>query len=215
MPGRATATTTKRRGLDRSIVVATALDLLDEQGVDGFSMTRLGDRLGVTAMALYRHVSDRADLERAVVELALGELASPSAAVDDWEAGVATWMHLVRQCWTAHPWVGGMLGTRAELSPPWLVAVDRLAEILGNAGFTPTAVARELVQISRTTVGVLWQEVNAPLPQSGLNKAAFDHLPASARRRWQPLTKALRRYDNTALFDDLVAGTLDRLRAAR
>lgn len=176
-------------------------------------MTRLGERLGVTAMALYRHVTDRSDLERAVVELVLGELASFSTEPDDWEAGVAAWMHSVRRCWITHPWVGGMLGTRSELSPPWLAAIDGLAAILARSHLTPTTVARELTQISRTTIGVLWLEVNAPLPQTGLTEAAIAHMPATSQRRWQPLTKALSRYGNDDLFADLVTGTLDRLRA--
>jgi hypothetical protein len=148
-----------------------------------------------------------------VVELVLGELASSSTEADDWEAGVAAWMHSVRRCWITHPWVGGLLGTRTELSPPWLAAIDRLAGILARARLTPSNVARELVQISRATIGVLWLEVNAPLPQADLTEAAIAHMPATAQRRWQPLTKALRRYGNDELFDDLVTGTLERLRA--
>src|SRR5919106_685635 len=206
MTGPAT-TTAKRPRLDRSSVVAAARDLLDEEGAAGLSMTRLGERLGVTAMALYRHVTDRSDLERAVVELVLGELATPSADVDDWEAGVAAWMHSIRRCWITHPWVGGMLGTRTELSPQWLAAVDRLAAILAHAHLTPTEMAHELVQISRTTIGVLLLEVNAPLPQTGLTDAALAHLPATAQRRWQSLTRALHRFGNDELFDDLVTET--------
>lgn len=204
---------TKRPRLDRSTVIAAARDLLDEQGIAGLSMARLGERLGVTAMALYRHVRDRSELERAVVELVLGELANSATDEEEWEAGVAAWMHSIRRCWIAHPWVGGLLGTRTELSPPWLAVIDRLAATLERAPLGPMKVAQELVLISRSTIGVLWLEVNAPLPQTGLTDSALAQLPIMSRRRWKALTRTWRRYDNDDLFDDLVADTLDRLRA--
>ena len=107
------APTRRRRRLDRAEVIEAARDLLDEQGFEAFSMSRLGDRLGVTAMALYRHVADRADLERAVAQLVLADLAgAPSAG--EWPEAVATWMHRVRDHWLRHPWLGRLLGDRAE-----------------------------------------------------------------------------------------------------
>lgn len=207
-----TTATLKRPRLDRSTVVAAAQKLLDDDGAETFSMTRLADRLGVTAMALYRHVADRGDLERAVVELVLGELVSSQSVPGDWEDSVAEWMNTVRRCWTAHPWVGGMLGSRTELSPPWLAAMDRLAAILVSAGLSPTAVAREAVHTARTTVGVLLVEVSAPLPHPNLTEDAITHLPEPAWRRWQSIAVALRDYGNDELFDDFVRATLTRLR---
>ena len=205
--------TPKRARLDRSMVVAAARELLDEQGAVHLSMARIAVRLGVTAMALYRHVADRDDLERAVVELVLGELASPAPPVpDDWEGCVADWMNAMRRCWIAHPWVGGMLGSRTELSPPWVAAVDRLAVILAGAGLSPPAVAREVVHISRTTVGLLWLEVSAPLPHANLAEAAVTHLPEPAWSRWQSIAVALHDYGNDELFVDFVSATLARLR---
>jgi AcrR family transcriptional regulator len=206
----ATATPTRRRPrLDRASVVEAARDLLDEQGIDGFSMSRLGDRLGVTAMALYRHVTDRADLERAVAELVLADLAgAPSAG--DWPEAVATWMHRVREHWLRHPWLGRLLGGRAELSPPWLAALDRLARILEAAGFPPDVVARELVRISRATAGTVMLENAAPLVHSA---GVFDNLPAPDRARWRPIAAHLARYRDDDLFADLTADTIARLRS--
>jgi AcrR family transcriptional regulator len=55
-------TAAPRARIDRATVVASARQLLDEEGMAGLSMAKLGQRLGVTGMALYRHVADRADL---------------------------------------------------------------------------------------------------------------------------------------------------------
>ena len=48
-------------------IVATAVELLDGQGVDGLKMRQLADRLGSGAMSLYWHV----DNKEAVFDLAL------------------------------------------------------------------------------------------------------------------------------------------------
>lgn len=175
-------------------------------------MTRVAERLGVTTMALYRHVADRDDLEHAVVEIVLAELAGPLPDTGEWESGVAGWMHALRRCWIAHPWVASMLGTRTELSPSWMAAIDGLMAILFDAGLPSNQAAHEAVLISRTTVGLLWLEVNAPLPQPGLGEAATAHLPDSAWPRWRQLAESLDSYGNDDLFNDLVTHTLTRLR---
>jgi AcrR family transcriptional regulator len=208
------ASATRRTRLDRALVVESARQLLDDDGLAGFSMTRLGERLGVTAMALYRHVSDRADLERAVVELVLDDLAVEHGAHDAHDAhdehdahdgsgadAVATWMRRVRAHWLEHPWLGLLLGSSTSLNPAWVVALERLAGALEGAGLAHAEVARELVRISRTTCGILVQEVAAPLPQrGGLTRSLVGY------------AAELERYDGDALFDDLVAETVARVR---
>jgi AcrR family transcriptional regulator len=198
------ATTPGRTRLDRATVVEAARELLDGEGLAALSMPRLGERLGVSAMALYRHVSDRADLESAVVELVLGDLAVEDASEDDFEddsdGAVATWMHRVRAHWLEHPWLGSLLGSSTSLNPSWVTALEHLAHALERAGLPDDEVGRELVRISRTTCGIVIQEIAAPLPQ-----------PGGLARSLGRYSPALRRYDNDALFDDLVAETVRRV----
>ncbi|WP_343730017.1 TetR family transcriptional regulator [Duganella sp.] len=51
-------------GVSRDAILAAALVLLDEGGGQGLTMRALAQRLGVTAMSLYRHVGDHAGLLR-------------------------------------------------------------------------------------------------------------------------------------------------------
>ena len=48
-----------RAPLTREKIVEKALDILDADGVEGISMRRLGDALGVEAMALYHHFPNK------------------------------------------------------------------------------------------------------------------------------------------------------------
>jgi AcrR family transcriptional regulator len=55
--------------LTRDVIVSAALELMDLQGVDGFSMRKLAARLDVSPQALYWHFEGKDDLCKAVVEL--------------------------------------------------------------------------------------------------------------------------------------------------
>jgi AcrR family transcriptional regulator len=61
-------------GLSRARVCQEALALVDAEGPEALSMRRLGARLGVEAMSLYRHVRDKADLIDALHAAVLGDL---------------------------------------------------------------------------------------------------------------------------------------------
>ena len=58
----------RRKSLSRDAVVAAAAELVDREGVDNLSLTRIAGSLGVSQPALYKHVDDVHDLLR---ELAL------------------------------------------------------------------------------------------------------------------------------------------------
>ncbi len=61
----------KRRGLSRETIVAHALELGAAEGLDAVSLRRLASDLGVTPMALYRHVRDKQDLVNAMAEVVI------------------------------------------------------------------------------------------------------------------------------------------------
>ena len=58
-------------GLTREGVVARALEIGNAEGLEAVSLRRLAQELGVTPMALYRHVRDKQDLINAMTEAVL------------------------------------------------------------------------------------------------------------------------------------------------
>ncbi len=60
-----------RRSLTREAVVARALEIGTAEGLEAVSLRRLAQELGVTPMALYRHVRDKQDLINAMTEAVL------------------------------------------------------------------------------------------------------------------------------------------------
>jgi AcrR family transcriptional regulator len=62
---------TRRRGLTREAIVARALEIGGSEGLEAVSLRRLASELGVTPMALYRHLRDKEDLINAMTEVVL------------------------------------------------------------------------------------------------------------------------------------------------
>jgi AcrR family transcriptional regulator len=58
----------KHRGLTRAAIVGRALKIGETEGLQAVSLRRLASELGVTPMALYRHVRDKQDLINAMAE---------------------------------------------------------------------------------------------------------------------------------------------------
>lgn len=57
-------------------IVAAARQLVEEEGVYALSMRRLGDRLGIRAPSIYKHLPDKAALENALISATFEEQAA-------------------------------------------------------------------------------------------------------------------------------------------
>src|SRR6266853_3540395 len=76
----------KEPGLSRSRLVAEALALIQEGGLEALSMRGLADRLNVKAASLYWHVRDRRELIELLAESILDRV--PAARAPGWRDAV-------------------------------------------------------------------------------------------------------------------------------
>ena len=72
-----TAPATAKRSLDRDVIVKTALQLLDEVGIDGLSTRRLASELGIKSASLYWHLKDKDELLNEMSGVMFGEALLP------------------------------------------------------------------------------------------------------------------------------------------
>jgi AcrR family transcriptional regulator len=115
-------------------IVATAVELLDAQGVDGLTMRRLADRLGAGAMSLYWHV----DSKETVFDLALDsvlEYRGPpqTGKSQGWRGDIVRMLEDWRASMLRHPWSPSLLPRRA-LGPNMLTRLELLSKTLSSAG---------------------------------------------------------------------------------
>lgn len=120
-------------GLDKDAVVTAGVELLQEEGWDRLSIRAVAGRLGVTPMALYRHVPNSNTLLGAVlarVAAPLAEVTDSGNLASDFEA----WAHRAHDRLVGYPGAAGhILVTWFEV-PPVLVAVDRLLAVAYASG---------------------------------------------------------------------------------
>src|SRR3990170_2509500 len=101
----------RREPLTRRRVIATALRLMDEEGIEALSMRRIGRELGVEAMSLYNHVKDKEDILDGITELVMTEFEFPEPH-QDWRETVLETARAWRRMLKAHPKVLTLLSER-------------------------------------------------------------------------------------------------------
>ncbi|MBL7501265.1 TetR family transcriptional regulator [Frankia sp. CNm7] len=92
-------------GLDAEAVLTAALALIDEHGVSGFTIRRLGEQLGVSAPTIYWHVGSKAALFAGVVDRVLSSMMIDTDEGETWERRLRLFMTAAREQLLAHPHV--------------------------------------------------------------------------------------------------------------
>lgn len=133
----------RRTALTREGVFATALALIDAEGVEALSMRRLGKALDRDPMRLYRHAESKDALLDGVVELVLSELHVPVVLDGEWEEALRSTAREFRAIALTHPHVVPLLVTRPLATPlarrplGILRPLEELLELFVSAGFDP------------------------------------------------------------------------------
>lgn len=170
-----------RRTATRNDVLTAAREILDEGGIEALTMANVAGRVGFTTMAVYRHVRNRENLLEGVLDLVLAEIghADPGS---NWLAGVERWMRDVRAHLVAHPWAATMLGTSTTMTAAWTATVRVLKDHLACSPLSTRGRARATVWVTRVTMGIVIQEVGAPISTRGVTADSFfDDIVAQTR----------------------------------
>jgi AcrR family transcriptional regulator len=155
--------------LDRDRIVAAAIGFIDEFGLPGLTMRRLGGVLGVEAMSLYRHVPGREALLDAVVESIVDEMQHDEDVLevpqDGWQDFLQRLAHGIRRVALAHPRVFPLVASRPT-EAPWLRPplrsvrwVESLLEALAQEGFSDDAAVGAYRAFTSFLLGHLLLEV--------------------------------------------------------
>jgi AcrR family transcriptional regulator len=147
-------------GLSRERICREALALVDEQGLEALSMRRLGARLGVEAMSLYRHVRDKAELLDALQGAVLGGLVAPRGKPRPWRQELGGQARALRSALLQHPNVAPLLARMPIRAPEAASTVARAYAALAIAGFTPKDAEKAIHLVGIFTIGHVLFEIN-------------------------------------------------------
>lgn len=162
-----------RPRLDRTRLLDAAVALADEAGLEATSMRRLAEVLGVTPMALYKHVADRDELIDGMVDVVVAEIA-PDVVQVDWRTAVRARILSSRAAVLRHPWARGAIETRAASSPIVLRHMDALIGMLRAGGFSLDLVHNAMHALSTRMWGFTRDVFPTPrLPADPADRAAM------------------------------------------
>ena len=125
-----------RHRLSRELILDTVLAMADESGLERVSMRRVASRLGVEAMSLYNHVSNKADILDGLVERLVLEIRVESHEGEPWQEALRRLAAEYRSLANAHRMTFTLLATRPLSTAASMKHVEPLFTLLGRAGFS-------------------------------------------------------------------------------
>jgi len=120
--------------LSRERIVDAAIDLADAEGIDGVSMRRVAQRLGVDPMSLYHHVHDKGTLLDAMADAVIAQVVPHPDG--DWASALRATVLSARSTMLRHPWASRVIEARQAATPAALRHIDTVLDILRRGGFS-------------------------------------------------------------------------------
>ncbi|MET8448354.1 TetR/AcrR family transcriptional regulator C-terminal domain-containing protein [Streptomyces sp. NPDC005209] len=124
-----------RERLNRDQVVEAAIELLDDEGVDGLSMRRLGKRLNSAPTAMYWHIGSKENLVVLAADRVWGEIELRDPAEAGWRAAARALMRDTYATVERHPWLVPAISTHFVYGPGMARFQNHSYGIYEAAGF--------------------------------------------------------------------------------
>jgi AcrR family transcriptional regulator len=129
-----------RQGLSRGSltperIVDESLQLLDKEGVAGFSLPKLGRALGADPTAVYRHFASKDDMVLAIADRLIEEAMAGMEPRACWVDTVIEVVRRQRATYIAHPAAASLSASRTTAGPGEMQAVNILIGAVLEAGF--------------------------------------------------------------------------------
>jgi AcrR family transcriptional regulator len=155
----------RRTPLTRERVLHTAVHRADEDGIASLSMRKLGQELGVEAMALYHHFANKDDLVDNMVDLVFGEIEVPARG-GSWRTAMRQRAIAVRDALLRHPWAIGLMESRRRPGSANLRHHDAVIGNLRAGGFDIALAAHAYSLLDSYIYGFALTKMNLPFDTS-------------------------------------------------
>jgi AcrR family transcriptional regulator len=181
MPDTPDAGAVPRVPLNRERVLRAAVAFADENGIGTLSMRKLGEAVGVEAMSLYNHVTNKGDLLDGMIDVVFSEIDLPPGGAD-WKTAMRQRALSVRDVLSRHRWAIGLMESRTSPGPATLRHHDAVIGCLRDAGFPVELAAHAYSVLDSYIYGFTLQErglpFNTPAESSALAQAMLARFPA-------------------------------------
>ena len=140
-------------------IIAAAMDILAEDGVDALSMRTLAQRLESGTATLYRHFSGRSEVVARVVDTLFAEIAQDAQAVRSlpWQQALAALAQEMFDMLRRHPNIAPLMIENNPVGPNALALREAALSILLDAGVEPPMAVRTWATVARFVLGFATQ----------------------------------------------------------
>lgn len=152
-------------GLTREQIVKTALELIDEKGLETFSLRDAARKLNVYPTALYWHFAGGRNAVLAeVATIAFHDVAPPFPPQEDWRGWLRGLLERYRQSLQRHPNIAPLLGAQlvsnSGINP---LLVEQILAALKAGGFEAPRIVDAYNAVVAAMIGYVTLEL-APMP---------------------------------------------------
>jgi AcrR family transcriptional regulator len=178
-----TTTAEPRIPLSKDRVLAAAIGVADQGGIESLTMRKLAQELGVEAMSLYYHVSNKDQVLDGVVDVVVTEINAAVSRIDmpvageDWKPAMRTRILAAREILLRHPWVPEVIEARTTMSPSIMGYFEGLLGVFRSGGFSYDLAHHAMHALGSRAIGFsqeLFEPDNAD--QGEVSSAMFEQM---------------------------------------
>ncbi|MFD7709922.1 TetR/AcrR family transcriptional regulator [Streptomyces sp. NPDC059785] len=142
--------------LDRERIVAAAVALADEGGLEAVSLRKVAARLNAGPMRLYGFISTKEELFDLMLDEVQAEIV-PRERPGDWRETLADLAHRTRRAALRHVWLADLLGGRPAMGPNGLAVAEATLSALDGLADIDT-VMRAVETVNAYCIGAIRRE---------------------------------------------------------
>ncbi|MBE1486346.1 TetR/AcrR family transcriptional regulator [Plantactinospora soyae] len=148
--------------LTRDDIVAAAVRVIDTDGLEALTMRRLGAELGVAAMSIYRHLSNRDAVLAAVVNHLAVDAVTDLEPGDSWSEALARFGTVYRRMLLAHPRAVPLLATHPMDIDTGLRLMGAVLDRFAAAGLSQNEALTAVQSVAVFVLGHALAQVGTP-----------------------------------------------------
>ena len=163
-------------------MLAGAVALADEIGVESFTIRKLATELDSKPMTIYHHIANKEAIIDGMVDVVFSEIDLPPINTD-WQTSMRQRAHSARAVLARHWWAAPLMDSRASPGPATLRHHDAVIGCLRHGGFSIAMTAHAYALIDSYIYGFALQEASLPSTQgdqlADLAETILEPLPDS------------------------------------
>jgi len=152
--------------LNSDRILAAAVALADEVGVEAMTIRRLATALDTKPMSIYHHVPNKDAILDGMVDRVFREIELPPAD-EEWRSAIRVRCVSAREVLRKHPWATPMMESRLNPGMETLRHHDAVLGCFRSAGFSVEMTAHAYSLIDSYVYGFALSEANIPFDTEG------------------------------------------------